>query len=414
MPFVGGFQFIKMTRDSEKTSKIPIIVYSVLSENNAKFYIKEQRLEYFLKKSESMEEIVSLAEKLIREHPLSEKYKQEILNSKISIPNLSNEIKIPQKMEEENEEINETELIKKIKQKYNSNFSDEAVFANFFSILYPVLKYELCVIIPQNSFEKEKYAFFDIRDIILSPIFQNKITEKFKADDVILYKKYAPNLKTVTDENEFLSKIEFNFEYRQKPLANVIIYSKASSKWKNEENTGKIKNAIFEFLKTHYLNKYNSISKKDSLKERYTNNNINGFKEELYNKNETFFTGIISLVNYFDITAVMTKEDIDILNSKISEKIISCIEENEQIIKNDDDEFAIIIYAKEYQNVLDRFTFIINTLEQIKYNNFSLEAFAGISECSQDNDYNIFEAQKNAYEALEKTSSQEKVIIYGT
>ena len=36
MPVMGGFQLVKTIRKNEKISKIPVIVYSVLPENNAK------------------------------------------------------------------------------------------------------------------------------------------------------------------------------------------------------------------------------------------------------------------------------------------------------------------------------------------------------------------------------------------
>ena len=42
MPLMGGFQLLKLIRENEKISKIPIIVYSILAEENAKFYINEQ------------------------------------------------------------------------------------------------------------------------------------------------------------------------------------------------------------------------------------------------------------------------------------------------------------------------------------------------------------------------------------
>ena len=46
MPIMGGFQLLKVLRNDPKTERIPVIVYSVLDNKNAKFYIKEERAEY--------------------------------------------------------------------------------------------------------------------------------------------------------------------------------------------------------------------------------------------------------------------------------------------------------------------------------------------------------------------------------
>ena len=202
MPVVGGFRFVKMTRENEKTAKIPIIVYSVLPENNAKFYLKQDCIEYFLSKNENIDELVVLANKLTKEYPLSEDYKFEILKSKFISLNVHSEIKIPPKMEED-DKIDFNKLEQKFKEKYNFNFSDEKIFSDFFKILYPILEYELCIVFPQQNHKSVKSIYFDIRDIILSPIFQNKIMEKYGAKDTVLFKKYAPNLKMFANEDEF-------------------------------------------------------------------------------------------------------------------------------------------------------------------------------------------------------------------
>ena len=85
MPMMGGSQLIKMIRENKKISKIPIIVYSILNEINAKFYVKEELNEYFLRKENNQQELLELAEKITEKFPLDESYKEEIL--KIGLEN---------------------------------------------------------------------------------------------------------------------------------------------------------------------------------------------------------------------------------------------------------------------------------------------------------------------------------------
>ena len=83
MPQLGGFQLIKLIREDSTISKIPVIVYSVLGETNAKFYMKEEYNEYFLSKGDNHDELVKLAHELIVRYPLDSDYKAEILKSSL-------------------------------------------------------------------------------------------------------------------------------------------------------------------------------------------------------------------------------------------------------------------------------------------------------------------------------------------
>lgn len=410
MPLIGGFQFVRMTRQNEKISKIPIVVYSVLPESNAKFYIKEDLIEYFLTKNENIDELVEFANNLIEKYSLSEEYKLEILKTKFEISNPIGEVKIPEKLEES--VIDKKALEQKIKEKYNFNLSDEKIFSEIFAILYPILDYDLCIVVPNPCYKKEKSIFFDIRDIIISPIFQSAAAEKYQAYDIVLFKKYAPNLKMITNEDEFYSKVEFSFEYKDKNIADLVFYSKEKSKWENEQNLEIIKDVLFSFFKARFINRNSSSNKKEGFSEKYFSEKFNILpKQEISSDKENIYTGIVSISNYNEITSHLAEEDFDILNSKISEKIMNCLEPEEQISKNDEDEYMVVIYVKDKKNAMSRFNCIINAIEQINYDNYSPQALIGACDCNIDGNYNIFEAQKHAHQALEEASKTEKTVI---
>ena len=337
MPFVGGFQFVKMLRDNPETSLIPVIIYSILPENKAKYYIKEDRVEYFLSKDTDVDELLLLAEKIIKQHPLNSDYKTGILNSKSVISPIKKEITIPNKLEEE-VKLNQDELETKFKEKCNFDLSDEKIFGDFFGIIYPILKYDLCIVLPNKSYEQEKTAFFDIRNILLSPIFQKSVMEKYGAKDSVLYKQYAPNLRTVTNEDEFNSKLEFNIEYKNKPLADIVFYSLEKLKWENGENCEVLKKAVYNFMETYFIHKNEKILtlKKENSSEGYFSDRFNILNiQEPFSKDKKTYLGILSISNFTDIASYMSKEDTDILNSKISQTIIRYLTDDEQVIKND-------------------------------------------------------------------------------
>ncbi len=421
MPRIGGFQFLKTVRSDEKISKIPIIIYSVLPEANAKFYIKEQFGEYFMNKNSDPDDILNLAEAVIQKHPLDKDYKENILMSGLFIKTTPPRQKKTeaavteiQKEPEKETVINKDELEYQFKEKYNFSYSDEKIFSEIFPLLFKILDYNLCVVSVDYFERNEKTIFCDIRNIILSPIFQKFLIEKFKASDIVLYKKYSPKLKMMINEDEFFSKIEFNFNYKNENIANVIFYSQEKSKWQIEENKEILEEILFRFFKARYINKKISKNKKDNPAIKYFTNKLDlGIFNKAENTipKEDMYTCIIEIANYNELKGIFNQEDLDIINSRISEKIIECLEEEEQVYKNSEDEYIAIIYAKDSKHALHKLSSIINIISKIKYENTDIHIIAGASNCIINGEYNIYEAQKNAREALENTDNTEKVII---
>lgn len=414
MPKIGGFQFIKMTRQNLEISQIPIIVYSVLPESNAKFYIKEDLGEYFLSKKDDPEELLKMSENVVKRHPLSNEYKNRIKMIKIQniIRGDKNEANEPEEKIIEKNDIDKDNFEQKFKEKYNFTLSDEKIFTDIFPLLYKILNYNLCTITVDCFEKKEKVVFCDIKDIILSPIFQKNIMEKFSASDIILIKKYAPNLKMIINEDEFLSKIGFDFEYKNENIANIMFYATEKDKWQNENNNEIIEEVLYRFFKARYVNKKVAVNKKDNFAEKYFTDK---FDFSIFNKTENtkenMYTCIIEIANYSDIKDNISSIEEDILSSKISEKIMSCLDNEEQVYKNDEYEYAAIVYAKDKKHAQYKLNCILNRLNEIKIEDIKVEAIIGASNCTIEGSYNIYEAQKKARNALEKTTEKEKAVI---
>ncbi|MBQ4647503.1 MAG: response regulator [Candidatus Gastranaerophilales bacterium] len=421
MPLMGGFQLVKQIRENPIISKIPVIVYSVLSETNAKFYINEELSEYFLKKDDNHDEILTLAQKIVEKFPLEKEYKDEILRAGLQNYKTHQE-ETPQEETEEIIEIQEepTQSIKKneidiqefeknIKNLSDFSFGDEKILSGLYSILYNVFNYDLAVLNVHSFENEEKKSYFDIKNIILSPILKNTILNKYQSKIGVMYKKYAPNLKTAVNESEFLSKIELDFEYKNEKIANFVCYSYEKLKWENIEKIDSIKEILHAFFKTRHIQRGTQTNKKEDFGSKYIQlfNKFSGIK----NTQDAFFS-IIQISNYSDLTIDLPSQDIDILNSRISEKIIEYLEKDEQVYKNDEDEYNIVIFAKDFKQAKHRLEYLAKKIKEISYNTNYVDVFIAGASCNIDSNFNIIEAQKNARTILEEAPHEENVVIY--
>ena len=261
-------------------------------------------------------------------------------------------------------------------------------------------------------FEKnEKTVYFDIRDIILSPIFQNNILTMLNSKNSFLFKKYAPNLKVITNEEEFLTKVRFDFEYNKKEIANVIFYSKEKSKWIGNNDIDVIKNVLDNFFKARYINKSSKAYKNNDISSKYFIDKLD-FKFDTQDKRK-MYNLILEITNYKDLQDNLSSDEIDFLNSRISEKLINFLSDDEQVYKNDEDEYSIVFFAKDEIHANQKMGWILDLLDEINVDDYKIDVIIGASDCEIDGQFNFYEAQKLARLALDSANNKDRIVIYG-
>ena len=428
MPLMGGFQLVKQIRENSVISKIPVIVYSVLDEANAKFYIKGDLSEYFFKKDNNQLELLALAEKMIEKYPVNKEYKDEVLRAGFDNYKVLQDLKVSQDKEEDialnedlDEELDEEESKEEIKEhiledfedkiRKISNFSygDEYIFSKLFINLYDIFDYDMAVLSVYSFENKEVKSYFDIKNIILSPILKNNILNKYHSKTAVMYKKYSPNLEVATNEEEFSSKIEFDFEYKGEKIADFVCYSRSENKWEDSEKINLIERILYNFSKKRYIQRIVKENQKDDKGRKYIQfkNKFNNLKST----SDAYFC-IIQISNYSDFSQKLSYQDLDFLNLKISENIVECLEKDEQVHKNDEDEYNLIIFAKDKKHAQNRLEYIAKTINKISYSDIFIHCFIAASSCNIDDNFNIMEAEKKARYLVDETTHQESVVLY--
>jgi len=417
MPVLGGFGLVKMIRENKIISKIPIIIYSVISKQSAKIYLKQEFGEYYLKKEDNLEELVDFSNEIIKKHPVSETCKNAILSTPMFY--------VPPQKEEESEKtqevaeikniiIDEQELTDKLKNIYIPTLSDEKILGDFFKILYSILDYSVFMV-DIFSFEDDKRKlFFDIKNVILSPVFQNTLKKHYRADEIVLFKKYAPNLKFIANEDEFLSKIEFNFFFKEKNIANVAFWAKEEGKFECIQNLEDLKSVLFNFFCIRYVNKY-VPDKKDKVFQKYSNQSPIGSFLNLFEAarpKENVCLGIIKIINFNTVQDNNTDEDLDVLNLKISQSIIKLLDYGETFCKNSNSEYNLLLLAKDKEELNKKLDEICQSLNLIKDGNEdNLNAIAIGANCTKSGEFNQFSTRNELLSGLEDFPKNRKVLV---
>lgn len=415
MPNIGGFQLIKIIRSNEHISKIPIIVYSILSENNAKFYIKRELNEFFLRKNDNVDELVTLAKRVVSSYPLDEKYKEHILEKGYSLRK-----EIENKSQKETNKTPETDVINQpiaqfdsddIKKLYNKsyNFSlpNDTLIEEILELTYRFLNYDLAILSDDLT---ERKVYFDIKSVILSPIFQSNILNKYQTKNYKLYKKYVPNAKTIVDEDSFTDKIEFTFEYQNKTLGQISFYLAKENFKQEERNLQAIKEGIFNFFKMSYINKNSAIKKKEITYDpnKTTLNNLKKFAQD--EEKGQMYLGIIQIRNYNELKTSLSNEDLDFVATKVSKKIIGFLDEKEQVKKDYNNEYNVILFAKDKEKARCRLSCIVNALCIINItSNLKIDAVAAIDVYNTEEN-SAFETEKRVRELLEEADELNRAV----
>lgn len=224
MPIIGGFKFVRMLREDEVISKIPTIIYSTIEEKIAKFYIKKELGEYFLKKTSDLSELTGLARFVMQEHPVDMRNKLTILKKGIE------KRKAKQFVEKEKQNIKkekikaiieaptkkEPEIIKEEKKEKNLTYyalialfydeeNDEKSFSAFGSSILEGIKEKL------NKNEKVYKNEFDEYSVIIYAI--NEDFAQKRLDEIIsLIKSIDEKIEISIGAIEYENNLDFDMD----------------------------------------------------------------------------------------------------------------------------------------------------------------------------------------------------------
>lgn len=92
MPNLNGYQLCRLLKNNPITNKIPIILLTALDKKIDKFWGNKSGADKFISKTTSLEQIEEITKDFIQKNPISQEYKESILNHQVDGETVQNQI----------------------------------------------------------------------------------------------------------------------------------------------------------------------------------------------------------------------------------------------------------------------------------------------------------------------------------
>lgn len=186
MPSLNGYQLCRLLKNNPVTKNIPIILLTILDKKIDKFWGNKSGADKFLSKTTTFEELEQISREIIQKKPVSESYKQAILENIVSEDSIQNQINnILDELLMSSTFLNEFRDLGEF-------ISHEKVFVEkTFELLGSFVDYNVAGLFFNNPDKNEKYTLhFDINKDAVSSFVIEKIKRTFFSK--------MPDMKTYT------------------------------------------------------------------------------------------------------------------------------------------------------------------------------------------------------------------------
>lgn len=94
MPNLNGYQLCRLLKNNPSTSQIPVILLTVLDKKIDKFWGNKSGAEKFISKTANFSDIEKFTNEIIARRPVSEEYRNNLLDNKVSDEAVQNQINV--------------------------------------------------------------------------------------------------------------------------------------------------------------------------------------------------------------------------------------------------------------------------------------------------------------------------------
>lgn len=426
MPNLNGYQLCRLIKDNPLTSKIPVILLTILEQKMDKFWGKKSGADSFLLKTTDFEEIVDKINSLMLRRPVSDEVKELILKHSYEQDEIQVELnKILDSTLMQSTLMNEFRVLSK-------HIENEAVLSrNLFELLNSLINYDMAVFImkiPSLQEEVEVYAdkCIKISDDLFTGLVKAGIKKGFPDSgnmDFYIKNVYESRMKdSPFNDDELKSSYVHTIRDNTDVLGAICFFGLKEFDMANHDFFDVVFKEIDLLLKIKSLyNKTKFLSITDSLTGLYNREYMMQNLEREYSRSSRYGSYIsvamVDLDFFKSVNDTHGHQTGDIVLKEITHKIYSSLRKTDIIFRYGGEEILIIMPETEKKSAfipLERIRENISS-SPIKYGDKIINATISIG--IADNQTKVESAEKLieiADKALYKAkqTGRNKVVIY--
>lgn len=429
MPNLNGYQFCRLIKNNRQTSKIPVILLTVLEQKMDKFWGKASGAQLFISKNSDFEKIANAAVELCELYPVSNKDKNDILNENVNQDLLQSQLNsILDDTLQESIIMNEFRLLTEFLE------NEKAMAQNIFSLLASLLDYNCACLFFNNIDEKDRLLiYYDVQkqnicDELFLEISKRTVCEALDLevcrDDNFANTVFLNHTdeKTITSYDAFKTKYFFPIYFENKLLGVLAMYNTKEKNYNQLKFMRIIESELLLLMRIKRLYSQTIyLSVTDTLTGLYNRRYLSEYLQREYSRTQrykgNFSVAIVDLDKFKSVNDTYGHQIGDFV-LKTSAKILSSIfRKTDMIFRYGGEEFIVLLPETTKEQAIIPFERYRRKMEEhiFSLDDISLKVTASIG--IADNSIEIDEENtliKNADSALyeAKNTGRNKVVVY--
>lgn len=430
MPDLNGYQLCRLLKNNPITSKIPVILLTVLDKKIDKFWGNKSGANKFVSKTTENSEIQQIVNDTIEQNKVPDDYKQEIINNAASEDMIRTRIN-----EVFDDMLMDSTFLSEFRNLSEFLGHEKVLVEKTFELLGSFIDYNILGLFFKNPDKNEKnILYLDVNKNPVSSFVLEKIKREFFAQMPELSKftvkdfNHSVIRETIENNEIVLNSEEFNtvhtvpFFSDGKLIGGICFYNKTQYDYTNFKFYNTLTSEISLLFKMRYLyseTEYLSIT--DGLTGLYNRRHFEHSVEREFLRVKRYpadlSLAMIDIDHFKEVNDTYGHQFGDYVLREISDIIVNSFRKTDMVYRYGGEELVVILPEIALQDALNPIERLRNKIAQTRflYNNqeANITISVGVSSVSEPMQHHsalVGSADKALYKA--KQSGRNKVVAY--
>lgn len=356
MPVLNGYQFCRLIKNNPLTTKIPIILLTVLQRKIDKFWGNKSGADRFISKTNDFEEIERNVRDIIENNPVSDEYKQAILSNTVNDETIQNQVNAVL-----DELLMNSTFLNEFRDLSEFLSHEQALVEKTFSLLGSFIDYNIAGLFLNSPDKNEnKILHLDINKSSVSSFVIEKIKRDFFAQMPDLAKftisdfghniarESVENAEVILNSEEFKTAHIVPLVSNQNLVGGICFYSKEEHNYPESKFYKTMVSELLLLLKMKYLySETEHLSVTDGLTGLYNRRHFEYNLEREFLRTKRYPSdlslAIIDIDHFKNVNDTYGHQFGDYVLRKISSIIVDSFRKTDMIYRYGGEELAVIL-----------------------------------------------------------------------